>query len=126
MINQPNPNSQGNPRTFYEEISIAGNQLVEQIERLIKEGNIRRLILKDPNGRTLLEIPLTIGVVAGTGLALYALPLAIIGAVAAYVAKVQVVVERYENPADAAKEQATPAQPTTTANTPESEKPTTV
>src|SRR5215468_4420417 len=120
MINQPNPNSQGNPRTFYEEISIAGNQLVEQIEKLIKEGNIRRLILKEPNGRTLLEIPLTIGVVAGTGLALYAMPLAIIAAVAAYVAKVQVVIERYENPADAAKDQAA-----TTASTPEAEKPTT-
>src|SRR5260370_42585331 len=65
MINQPNPNSQGNPRTFYEEISIAGNQLVEQIEKMIKEGNIRRLIIKESGGRTLLEIPLTLGVVAG-------------------------------------------------------------
>ncbi len=123
MINQPNPNSQGNPRTFYEEISIAGNQLVEQIEKMIKEGNIRRLIIKEPGGRTLLEIPLTLGVVAGTGLAWFALPLAVLGAVAAYVAKVQVVIERYENPADAAKEQSTQAQ---ASQTPEAEKPTTI
>ncbi|MEP7288843.1 MAG: DUF4342 domain-containing protein [Chloroflexota bacterium] len=94
-------NTQGSPRTFYEEISVAGNQLVERIEAMIKEGNIRRLILKDGNGRTILEIPLTLGVVAGTGLAYFALPLALIGAVAAYVAKVHVVIERYENPADA-------------------------
>src|SRR5436190_395828 len=107
MTNQ-NPNT--NPRTFYEEVSIAGNQLVEKIESLIKQGNIRRIILKEQSGRTLLEMPLTIGAVVGTGIALYALPLAIIAAVAAYVAKVQVVIERYENPADAEKEVQPPAE----------------
>jgi hypothetical protein len=92
------------PRTFFEELSIAGNQLVERVEAMIKEGNIRRLIIKDSNGRTLVEVPLTIGVVAGTALSWFAMPLAIIGTVAGLVAKVQVVIERYENPADAEKE----------------------
>jgi len=93
-----------NPRTFYEELNVAGNQLVEKIESLIKEGNVRRLIIKDANGKTLVEMPLTIGVVVGTGLAWVAMPLAVVGAVAALVARVQVIIERYENPEDAEKE----------------------
>lgn len=100
------------PRTFYEEMSVAGNQLVERIEELIKQGNIRRVILKDANGKTLLEMPLTLGVVAGAGVAMWAFPLAILGAAAAFLAKVQVVIERYENPADAEREQTTTPTPT--------------
>src|SRR5262249_22825364 len=104
IIKMTNQNPNTNPRTFTEELSIAGNQLVEKIEQLIKEGNIRRIILKEQGGRTLLEMPRTSGAVVGTGIAISAMPLAIIAAVAAYVAKVQVVIERYENPADAEKE----------------------
>src|SRR4051812_7062989 len=100
-------NTQTNTRTFYEEVSVAGNQLVERLEAMIKQGNIRRLIIKDQTGKTLLEMPLTLGVVAGTTIAMMAFPLAVVGAVAAVVTKVQIIVERYENPADAEKEQAT-------------------
>lgn len=103
--NTENTNPNNPPRTFYEEISVAGNQLVERIEEMIKQGNIRRLIIKDANGKVLLEMPLTVGVAAGAGLAYFAMPLAILGAVAALVARVQVVIERYENPSDAEKEQ---------------------
>ena len=99
--------TQGNTRTFYEEVSIAGNQLVERLEAMIKQGNIRRLIIKDQTGKTLLEMPLTLGVVAGTGIAMMAFPLAILGAVAALVTRVQVIIERYEDPTDAEKEQST-------------------
>jgi hypothetical protein len=102
-----NKNTQGNTRTFYEEVSVAGNQLVERLEAMIKEGNIRRLIIKDQTGKTLLEMPLTLGVVAGTGIAMMAFPIAVLGAVAALVTRVQVIIERYENPADAEKEKST-------------------
>ena len=98
-------NPQEAPRSFYEEISVAGNQLVERLNTLVNEGNIRRLIIKDNAGRTLLEVPLTLGVVAGTSVALFAPFLAAVGAIAALVAQVRIVVERYENPADAEKEQ---------------------
>jgi hypothetical protein len=92
------------PRSFYEEISVAGNQLIERINELVNEGNIRRLIIKDNAGRTLLEVPLTLGVVAGTSVALFAPFLAAVGTIAALVAQVHIIVERYENPADADKE----------------------
>ncbi len=98
-------NPQESPRSFYEEINVAGNQLLERITALVNEGNIRRLIIKDNSGRTLLEVPLTLGVVAGTSVAIFAPFLAAIGAIAALVAQIHIIVERYENPADAAKEQ---------------------
>ncbi len=97
-------NPQDSPRSFYEEINVAGNQLIERINALVNEGNIRRLIIKDNSGRTLIEVPLTLGVVAGTSVAIFAPFLAAIGAIAALVAQVHIIVERYENPADAAKE----------------------
>ena len=92
------------PHSFYEEISVAGVNLLKQVQELIQQGNVRRLIIKEPSGRTLIEVPLTIGVVAGTAVAMAAPILAAIGGIAALVAKVTIVVERYENPADAEKE----------------------
>jgi len=103
-MNNSGNNPQGSPRSFYEEISVAGNQLVERLNALVSEGNIRRLIIKDNSGRTLIEVPLTLGVVAGTSVAFFAPFLAAIGAIAALVAQVQIVIERYEDPADADKE----------------------
>jgi hypothetical protein len=98
-------NSDSNsPRSFYEEITVAGNQLLEQLQKLISEGNIRRLIIKDQTGRTLIEVPLTLGVVAGTTVAFFAPFLAAVGAIAALVAQVRIIVERYEDPSDADKE----------------------
>ncbi|MBX3086239.1 MAG: DUF4342 domain-containing protein [Anaerolineae bacterium] len=94
------------PHTFAEELSVAGNQLLERLQSLLQEGNIRRLIIKDGNtDRTLLEVPLTLGVVAGAGLLVFIPPfLAAVGAIAALVANVRIVIERYSNPEDADKE----------------------
>ncbi|MFQ3536779.1 MAG: DUF4342 domain-containing protein [Aggregatilineales bacterium] len=92
------------PKTFAEELSVAGNQLVERLQELVRQGNIRRLILRDQHGRTLLEVPLTLGVVGGASVALFAPFLAAVGAIAALVTRIHIVVERYENPADAAHE----------------------
>jgi hypothetical protein len=97
-------NKENQPRSFYEEINVAGNQLVDRLKSLTEEGNIRRLIIKDSNDRTILEVPLTLGVVAGTGVVMFAPFLAAVGAIAALVAQVRIVIERYEDPADAAKE----------------------
>lgn len=92
------------PRTFAEELSVAGSQLVERLQELVRQGNIRRLILRDQHGRTLLEVPLTLGVVGGASVALFAPFLAAVGAIAALVSRINIVIERYEDPADAAHE----------------------
>jgi len=101
MSEQPSVNEQPGPegsggrgRTFTENLEVAGNQLVDRVKELIAEGNVRRLIVKTPDGRVNIEIPLTFGVAAGSVLTL-ALPwLAILGALAAVVARVQIQVVR--------------------------------
>jgi len=75
-----------------EEFSVNGEQLLAKVKELIREGNIRRVIIKDKTGRVLVEFPLTIGVV---GIA-FAPVLAAVGAIAALVTEATVVVEKQE------------------------------
>jgi hypothetical protein len=72
-----------------EEFRVDGEELIAKIKSLIKEGNIRRVIIKDKEGRIVFEIPLTLGVVG----ALIAPQLAAIGAIAALITEATVVVE---------------------------------
>ncbi len=72
-----------------EEFKVEGEALIDKIKELIHEGNIRRVIMQDQNGRTLLDIPLTVSVIG----ALVAPHLAAIGALAALVTKATIVVE---------------------------------
>jgi hypothetical protein len=82
---------------FVEELTVAGNQLVKEVERLINEGNVRKLVIKQ-DGQVLLEVSLTLGVVGAGAVAIFApIPaviLAAVAAVAAAVAKVTIVIER--------------------------------
>lgn len=73
-----------------EEFRVKGEELLGKIKQVIHEGNIRRIIIKDKDGKTIIEIPLTIGVVG----ALLAPTLAAIGAVAALLTEATVVVEK--------------------------------
>jgi hypothetical protein len=73
-----------------EELKIDGEHLLAKIKELIHEGNIRRIIIKNDEGVTLMEVPLTLGV-AGAVL----LPsLAAVGAIAALVTDCSITVER--------------------------------
>jgi hypothetical protein len=64
------------------EFKVKGKELLQKIEELIHQGNIRRIIIKDNDGKPYLEIPLNIGVVG----AAFAPVLAAIGAISALVA----------------------------------------
>ncbi|MCD4802369.1 MAG: DUF4342 domain-containing protein [Anaerolineales bacterium] len=75
-----------------EEFKVSGEALVDKIKELAHEGNIRRIIIKDKSDRTLVDIPLTFGVIG----ALLAPQLAAIGAVAALVTNATLVVEIVE------------------------------
>jgi hypothetical protein len=77
-----------------EEIEIAAGDLVATVKKLVAEGNIRRLIIKNTEDQSLLEIPLTAGVVIGSTLALLAPVLAALGALAALLSKVKIVIVR--------------------------------
>ena len=76
-----------------EEFSLKGEEILAKIKQLIHEGNIRRIIIRDRQGHTYAEIPLTIGV-AGT---LLAPALAGIGAIAALVSEANIVVEKIDS-----------------------------
>lgn len=73
-----------------EEFKVSGEELLARIKELIRAGNIRRIILKNEAGETVIEIPLTIGVVG----AAVAPVLAAVGAIAALVARWTIIVEK--------------------------------
>jgi hypothetical protein len=75
-----------------EEFRVNGEELLGKVKNLLKEGNIRRVIIKDKDGKVVFEIPLTLGVVG----ALIAPQLAAIGAIAALLTEATVVVEKVE------------------------------
>jgi hypothetical protein len=75
-----------------EEFKLDGSKVVGKVKELIHEGNIRRIILKNEEGKTLIEIPLTLGVVGAAFLPV----LAAVGAIAALAASMTIVVEKME------------------------------
>ncbi len=75
-----------------EEFRVNGEELIAKIKQLIHESNIRRIIIKDKDGKIVMEIPLTIGVVG----VLLAPTLAAVGAIAALLTEATVVVEKTE------------------------------
>lgn len=77
-------------QTQSEEFHINGEELLGRIKDLIRQGNIRRIIIKNKEGQIVMEIPLTIGVVS----AVLAPSLAAIGAIAALLSEATVIVEK--------------------------------
>ncbi len=75
-----------------EEHKVSGDDLVAKVKELLHEGNIRRMIIKNEEGKTLIEVPLTLGVVGAVLLPV----LAAIGAIAALVTDCTIVVEKVE------------------------------
>lgn len=83
-----------------QEFTINGDEVVAKVKELINEGNVRRVIIKNEDGRTMLEVPLTIGVI---GAALMPV-LAAIGAAAALATRCTIVVERESAAPDAGEQ----------------------
>ena len=91
-------------KRWTESIMLAGEKVGEKIEALLREGNIRRVVVKQ-EGRTIAEFPLTLGVVG----AAIAPPVAAIAAIAAVVTECTVEVERIEGQAAPKSIEAPPA-----------------
>ncbi len=80
------------PKFTSEEYTVSGSKLVNRVSELLHEGNVTRIIVKNEAGKTLLEIPATVGVVGAV-----VVPwLAALGVIAALVANCKIVVERRE------------------------------
>jgi len=81
-------------KVIVEELKINGDDLVTKVKELLHEGNIRRIIIKNEEGRILVEVPLTVGVVGGViGAALFPV-IAAVGAIGALVAHMTIIIER--------------------------------
>ena len=85
MIGERNP-----PTT--EEFKLDGGQVLGKIKEQIHQGNIRRILVKNEDGKTLIEIPLTFGLVGIALLPIYAA----VGALAAIATRMVIVVEKGE------------------------------
>jgi hypothetical protein len=75
-----------------EEHVVNSSGLKAKVKELVREGNVRRVIIKNPGGRTVLDLPLTIGLVGAVWLPLWAA----IGGIAALAARYTIVIERVE------------------------------
>jgi hypothetical protein len=73
-----------------EEFNVSSDDLVKTVKKLIHEGNVRRIIIKDEKGKHLLDMPVTIGVVG----AIIAPWLAALGVIGALATNCKIVVER--------------------------------
>ena len=87
--------SEGSVQT--EEYRVTGEGVVAKVKELVHKGNIRRVIIQNEDDRTLLEVPLTLGVVGAIMLPTWAA----IGAIAALVSNCTIVVERAEDSGEA-------------------------
>jgi len=94
-----------------EEFKVNGDTLVAEVKKLVHEGNVRRIIIKTEEGQTLIEFPLTIGVVGGVVGAVLLPVWAAIGAIAALAARLTLVVEKAEQPQPEPEEKAPESSP---------------
>lgn len=78
-----------------EEHQVSGKNLLAKVKELVREGNVRRIVITNPEGRTVLDLPLTVGLIGAAWLPLFAA----IGGIAALAARYTVVVERVDRPA---------------------------
>lgn len=75
-----------------EQVKVSGDDLVAKVKELIKEGNVRRIVIKNDEGQTLVEIPVTLGVAAAVLVPVWAA----VGALAALVGNCTIEIERRE------------------------------
>ncbi len=77
-------------RSYTEEFKVSGEAVLAKVRELVHEGNVRRITIKNDDGKTLIEIPLTLGVIGTVLLPVWAA----IGAIAALAANLTIAVER--------------------------------
>ena len=81
-------------RTWKEEIEVAGDDLVARVKELIEDATVSRVIIRKPDGATLLEVPVAAGAAVAGALTLFAPVLAAVGAMAALVARFRLEIVR--------------------------------
>ncbi len=98
-MTQTDPNNVDQRPSYQEELQVMGEQLVTRVKELLHEGNVRRIIIKQ-EGHTILEIPLSVGVVGVLVAPLWAA----LGAIGALLAQCSIEVIRTERPTSGSDE----------------------
>lgn len=94
-------------RIHTEEHRVSGERLVARLKELVREGNIRRVSIKNDDGRTVLEFPLNVGVVGAVLMPMFVA----VGAIAALAADYTIQVERVDTDSSAPSPPAGQVQP---------------
>lgn len=81
------------PKVDKETIKVEGEKLLDKVKELIKEGNVRRVVIKNEAGESLIEIPMTFAAIG----VLAAPVVAAVGAVAALLTNVTLEIERTDS-----------------------------
>jgi hypothetical protein len=95
-----------NPKVRVEELEVTGEKLLATVKELVHQGNVRRIVIRNAKGVALLEIPLVLGIAGAVLVPVWAA----IGALAALVAKLTIVVERVQDAPTPPSEPADPAE----------------
>ena len=88
----------GTGKEWTEEFRVAGTRVVDRIKELIREGNVRKIVVRKGDGSVLKEFTLTQGMAVGGLLALLAPGLAALGAIAAFATDIRIQVVRVGEP----------------------------
>lgn len=86
-------------REWSEEMKVSGEELVGTVRRLVKEANVRRIVVKSSEGKTLIEIPLALGLAGIALLPVYSA----LALMAALLTECTIVVEHTEKAESAEK-----------------------
>jgi hypothetical protein len=105
---EKNTEGEAHGKSWVEEIEVAGEKLVEQVRQWAADASVRRIRVKAPNGDVAVDIPLTVGGVVGGAVVIAAPVLAVLGALAAFVARLNVEIVR-EEPKDPEPRDVTPS-----------------
>jgi len=81
------------PKVRVEEFEVTGEKLLATIRELVHQGNVRRIVIRNAKGVTLLEIPLVVGIAGAVFVPVWAA----VGALAALLAKFTLVIERVQD-----------------------------
>lgn len=98
MSDKKHKKDAGDPksRTWIEEIEVKGDELVARVKQLAADNKVKRIRVIEPDGDIALDIPLTYGALAGGAVVVAAPVLAVLGALAALVAKVKIEIVNEE------------------------------
>lgn len=99
-LNTNSMNTSNSQKTFKEELTGTVSEIINQLKKLVKEGNARRILIKDRKGKVLFQSQLTVGVGGAALVTAIAPVVSAIGMFALFLNDVKIIVERYpdENP----------------------------